>query len=282
MPSTDGDNAWGGGSSSWFEATPELFNGSANAGYIPTTPQDFVNAHGAANVWVDDQYVAHSSGWGEHKKDVVKLAEGRHKLRVDFWQAGGNSQVQLQWIPAGGGRNWIPAAVMTTPPSADMLARIEEAVIGLSSAKPEEVGAASALLKGYGDVALFFLHRSLRRAPQAVAAIVPVLVEMRDPALFGLIRELRKAESPLGPKIEASLADWAKQGDKSYAAWFYGVMKADQDMEFPVCGRFLSKVLEQDCGKNEGTFNNLVADPQGAATLKAYLDKQPKPAAPPA
>ena len=48
MPSTDGDNAWGGGSSSWFEATPQLFNESANAGYNPTTPQDFVNAHGAA------------------------------------------------------------------------------------------------------------------------------------------------------------------------------------------------------------------------------------------
>ncbi len=48
MPSTDGDNAWGGGSSSWFEATPQLFNDSASAGYLPTSPQDFVNAHGAA------------------------------------------------------------------------------------------------------------------------------------------------------------------------------------------------------------------------------------------
>jgi hypothetical protein len=48
MPSTDGDNAWGGGSSSWFEATPQFFNGSATAGYKPTTPQDFVNQHGAA------------------------------------------------------------------------------------------------------------------------------------------------------------------------------------------------------------------------------------------
>ncbi len=43
MPSTDGDNAWGGGSSSWFEATPQLF-GAYNA----TTPQDFVNAYGGA------------------------------------------------------------------------------------------------------------------------------------------------------------------------------------------------------------------------------------------
>lgn len=48
MPSTDGDNAWGGGSSSWFEATPQFFNESAGAGYRVSTPQDFVNAHGAA------------------------------------------------------------------------------------------------------------------------------------------------------------------------------------------------------------------------------------------
>lgn len=48
MPATDGDNAWGGGSSSWFEATPQFFNDSNNAGYHRSTPQDFVNAHGAA------------------------------------------------------------------------------------------------------------------------------------------------------------------------------------------------------------------------------------------
>lgn len=48
MPSTDGDNAWGGGSSSWMEATPQFFNGAASAGYRPSTPQDFVDAHGAA------------------------------------------------------------------------------------------------------------------------------------------------------------------------------------------------------------------------------------------
>jgi hypothetical protein len=44
IPSTDGDNAWGGGSSSWFEATPQLFGESANRGYKPSAPQDFVNA----------------------------------------------------------------------------------------------------------------------------------------------------------------------------------------------------------------------------------------------
>lgn len=44
IPSTDGDNAWGGGSSSWFEATPQLFGESAARGYTPSAPQDFVNA----------------------------------------------------------------------------------------------------------------------------------------------------------------------------------------------------------------------------------------------
>ena len=44
IPSTDGDNAWGGGASSWGEATSQLFGDSAGRGYKPSTPQDFVNA----------------------------------------------------------------------------------------------------------------------------------------------------------------------------------------------------------------------------------------------
>ncbi|HNS80563.1 MAG TPA: carbohydrate-binding protein [Kiritimatiellia bacterium] len=44
MPSSDGDNAWGGGSSSWMEATPQFFNDSASAGYNKNTPQGFVDA----------------------------------------------------------------------------------------------------------------------------------------------------------------------------------------------------------------------------------------------
>ena len=44
MPASDGDNAWGGGSSSWMEATPQYFNDSAGAGYVKDTPQGFVNA----------------------------------------------------------------------------------------------------------------------------------------------------------------------------------------------------------------------------------------------
>ena len=43
LPSTDGDNAWGGGSSSWFESTPSFFGACQNNGYKVCAIQDFVN-----------------------------------------------------------------------------------------------------------------------------------------------------------------------------------------------------------------------------------------------
>jgi hypothetical protein len=43
MPSTDGDNAWGGGYDSWMKATPQFFNDSRSAGYTLSTVQDTVN-----------------------------------------------------------------------------------------------------------------------------------------------------------------------------------------------------------------------------------------------
>jgi hypothetical protein len=46
LPSTDGDNAWGGGSSSWFESTPSFFGQCQGAGYNVCTIQNFVNWHG--------------------------------------------------------------------------------------------------------------------------------------------------------------------------------------------------------------------------------------------
>lgn len=44
MPSTDGDNAWGGGYDSWEVATPNFFNSAAGAGFVKDTPGAFVNA----------------------------------------------------------------------------------------------------------------------------------------------------------------------------------------------------------------------------------------------
>jgi hypothetical protein len=247
---------------------------------VPGSYTFIVNAHGGANVWVDDQLVAQSQGWGENKKEAVKLAKGWHKLRVDFWQGSGHSQVQLSWVPPSGSREVIPAAVLKTHPAASFLSQIEKAVAGLPAAKPEELAAAGALLRTYGDVSGFYLHRALRQAnPQAIAPFVRMLVETRDVSFAGKIREMRKTSAPLAPRIDACLADLAGTGAPSQAPWFYAVMKADTDMAFPICGTFLSKVLQDACKKDGNTFNSLVGDPKGHATLKAYLDKMPKPSA---
>ena len=248
---------------------------------VPGSYTFIVNAHSGANVWVDDQLVAQSLAWAENKKDAVKLAKGWHKLRVDFWQGSGNSQVQLSWIPPSGTREVIPAAVLKTAPAASFLAQIEKTVAGLPAAKPDELTAAGSLLRSYGGVSGFYLDRALRRAnPEAITPFVTMLVETRDVSLAGKIREMRKAGVPLASKIDSCLANLAGKGAPSQAPWFYAVMKADTDNAFPMCGPMLSKVMQETCKNNGNAFNALVGDPQGHVTLKTYLDKLPKPAIP--
>ena len=107
-----------------------------------------------------------------------------------------------------------------------------------------------------------------------------MLVETRDVSLAGKIREMRKTASPLAPNIDACLANLAGKGAPSQAPWFYAVLKADTDMAFPMCAPMLSKVMQETCKNDGNAFNALVGDPQGQATLKAYLDKLPKPEIP--
>lgn len=47
LPATDGDNAWGGGSSSWNESWPSFCNAAAGAGWDNASIQDIVNQYGA-------------------------------------------------------------------------------------------------------------------------------------------------------------------------------------------------------------------------------------------
>lgn len=240
-----------------------------------------VRSHGWANVWLDRRHVGHSSGWHPHKKDAVTLAKGWHEVRVDMAQGGGNNQVQLQWTPPGAGQDWLQG--LMAPPSEALAAQIEKDAGALAAAKPEDAAAIAVRLTPCGDAGVFFLRRALRQA-QAAEAIVAVLVEMRDLTLVDAIREARKSKSPLAPKIEAALEALAAKPEARHGNWFYAVLKGDGNLEFPVCGAFLSKALQEVCGNNEGRFNNEFAggDPQGAATLKAYLEKLPKPPAPPA
>ena len=64
----DGDNAWGGGASYYFESVPNLFNEAVGKGYQPITIQEFLDDHPVpdhAVVHVEDgAWVNAASDWG--------------------------------------------------------------------------------------------------------------------------------------------------------------------------------------------------------------------------
>ncbi|MGA0368130.1 MAG: fibronectin type III domain-containing protein, partial [Kiritimatiellia bacterium] len=120
MPSTDGDNAWGGGSSSWFEATPQLFNGAAAAGYVPTTPQDFVNAYGQYaplahiedGAWIfpeSDYGSPYFLKWIEPPVAAPGSSQTVPGTVIDM-EAPGFALKFWSWAPVITGANWVETA----------------------------------------------------------------------------------------------------------------------------------------------------------------------------
>ena len=59
LPATDGDNAWGGGDSSWKESWPDFTSQAAGRGWDNTTIQDFVDAYG----WKADLRHVEDGAW---------------------------------------------------------------------------------------------------------------------------------------------------------------------------------------------------------------------------
>lgn len=119
MPATDADNAWGGGSSSWFEATPQLFGNSANAGYNPTSPQDFVDAYGANapvahiedGAWVFPETCYGSPNflkWIE--PPVAASAATSYPGTVADLETPGFALKFWSWAPVITGANWVETA----------------------------------------------------------------------------------------------------------------------------------------------------------------------------
>jgi hypothetical protein len=116
MPSTDGDNAWGGGSSSWDGDAPSLMN---NGTYPGVAVQDFVNRFGPAadTVHVEDgAWIFPESDYGSPQflKWVEPPAGGQTNSRVP------NTQVDMEtpgftpkfysWAPVMAGANWCETA----------------------------------------------------------------------------------------------------------------------------------------------------------------------------
>jgi hypothetical protein len=120
MPSTDGDNAWGGGFSSWMEATPQFFNDSGGAGYRQSTPQDFVKAasnnaplvHVEDGAWIfpeTDYGSPYFLKWIEPPLSPTNLAACYPGTKVDL-ETPGFALKFWSWAPVMAGANWCETA----------------------------------------------------------------------------------------------------------------------------------------------------------------------------
>ena len=116
MPATDGDNAWGGGSSSWDGAAPAFMN---NGTYPAVAVQDFVNQFGgnADTVHIEDgAWIFPESDYGSPQflKWVEPPAKPSSTNRVF------NTQIDMEtpgftpkfysWAPVMAGANWCETA----------------------------------------------------------------------------------------------------------------------------------------------------------------------------
>lgn len=119
MPSSDGDNAWGGGSSSWFEATPAFFNAAGSAGYGQSAVQDFVNAHGAAadTVHIEDgAWIFPESCYGSAnflkwiEPPLAATPATRYANTMADLETPGFALKFWAWAPVITGANWCETA----------------------------------------------------------------------------------------------------------------------------------------------------------------------------
>ncbi|NQU39563.1 MAG: hypothetical protein HQ523_06390 [Lentisphaerae bacterium] len=120
LPATDGDNAWGGGSSSWFESTPSFFGACQSLGYKVCAIQDFVNEHGAAadlvhvepGAWIfpESAYGApYFLKWVEPPVNPASVATCYTNTIVDL-ETPGFALKFWSWAPVITGANWCETA----------------------------------------------------------------------------------------------------------------------------------------------------------------------------
>lgn len=120
MPSTDGDNAWGGGYDSWMVATPKFFKDSANEGYKATAVQDMVDDHAPpAGQYVhieDGAWIFPESCYGSPyflkwiEPPVAASASTRYPGTVVDMETPGFALKFWAWAPVLTGANWVETA----------------------------------------------------------------------------------------------------------------------------------------------------------------------------
>ena len=121
MPSTDGDNAWGGGSSSWDGDAPGLMN---NGTYPGVAIQDFVNQYGGAadtvhiedGAWIfpeTDYGSPYFLKWVEPPVANATASNRVPNTQVDIETPGFSSKF-YSWAPVIAGANWCQTAEQMT------------------------------------------------------------------------------------------------------------------------------------------------------------------------
>jgi len=119
MPATDGDNAWGGGFSSWMESVPGFFSGAQGAGYHITVPQDFVNQFGAAAPVAhveDGAWIFPESDYGSPyflkwlEPPVSPTSTNKFPGTMVDLETPGFALKFFSWAPVIAGANWCETA----------------------------------------------------------------------------------------------------------------------------------------------------------------------------
>ncbi len=121
LPATDGDNAWGGGSSSYFESTPAFFGACQSAGYAVTSVQDLVNsrpppagqyAHVEDGAWIFPESDYGSPYFLKWIEPPVGSATSTTKVpgtMIDL-ESPGFALKFWSWAPVITGANWCETA----------------------------------------------------------------------------------------------------------------------------------------------------------------------------
>ncbi|NDI17763.1 MAG: hypothetical protein EBY83_07360, partial [Verrucomicrobia bacterium] len=117
MPATDGDNAWGGGSSSWDGDAPSMMN---NGTYPGVAIQDFVNQYGGAadivhiedGAWIfpeSDYGSPNFLKWVEPPVAHSTATNRVYNTQIDIETPGFASKF-YSWAPVIAGANWCQTA----------------------------------------------------------------------------------------------------------------------------------------------------------------------------
>lgn len=120
LPATDGDNAWGGGDSSWMESWPGFTHQAAQRGWDNTTIQDFVDGYGARaslvhiedGAWIFpemDYGSPYFLKWVDPPANIKNIDKCYPNTQVDL-ETPGFALKFWDWAPIIAAANWCETA----------------------------------------------------------------------------------------------------------------------------------------------------------------------------